>query len=115
MAAIKPDFGFTYMQTREDTWVSWAKLKQPQGQEECNRKYAMELKDMVAHTYNNSSKGVEARVLSQPLLYKESLFKPDVGGTHLCYPSTLEAEAREPKSKISVSHRLLILSKIRST
>ena len=93
MAAIKPDFGFTYMQTREDTWVSWAKLKQPQGQEECNRKYAMELKDMVAHTYNNIIKGVEARVLSQPLLYKESLFKPDVGGTHLCYPSTLEAEA----------------------
>lgn len=51
MTAIKPDSGFTYMQTRKHTWVSWDKLKQLRGQEECKRKYARELKGMVAHTY----------------------------------------------------------------
>lgn len=64
MVVIKLDFGFIYMQIREDIWVFWVKLKQFQGQEECNRKYVMEFKDMVVYIYNNSSKGVEVRVFS---------------------------------------------------
>lgn len=61
MTATKPNSGFTYVQTREYHLGVLGQIKAAQGQEECKRKYARELKGMVAHICNNSSKGVEAR------------------------------------------------------